>query len=134
VGQPEQATLAEFAKYLPRVREAPGLAPDDLGAIPVHAEPPSADEFVTLGELPPGAPRLPEDRFPPFGSRQLYAYHADIPPALWRRLVAALAPHQPSGTGGTGMFGTAEERVVDEENPQQAWERFDAGHEPYGRG
>jgi hypothetical protein len=121
----------EFARFLPWIGKL-GLSESDLVAIPVHAEPSSDDEFVTLGELPPGAPPLDEGRFPFVGSRQLYAFHAEVPEPLWRRLVSGLAPGRASGTGGTGMFGTDEERVVDEENPQLAWERLDAGHAPYG--
>jgi hypothetical protein len=131
VGTTDRSTLAEFARFLPRIGEL-GLSQSDLAAIPVHAEPSSDDAFVTLGELPPGAPSLLEDRFPVVGTRQLYAFQAEVPKTLWQRLVRGLAPNQSSGTGGTGMFGTDDERFVEEENPQLAWERLDAGHAPYG--
>src|SRR5262245_8490082 len=102
-----RSTLADFVRYLPRIGEL-GLSESDLAAIPVHAEPSSDDAFVTLGELPLGAPALVEDSFPVVGTRQIYAYQADVPEPLWRRLVRGLAPNRSSGTGGTGMFGTDE--------------------------
>jgi hypothetical protein len=122
-------TLADFVGYLPRV-EALHLTADELRAIPVHPEPSSDDEIIALGELPPGAPPVGPTRFPFVGTRPLYAFHSEVPPALWQRLVAGLTPHRPSGTGGTGMFGTPEEKAVDEENPAQSWHTLDAGRSP----
>ena len=122
-------TLAEYVRYLPRV-QALGLAADELRAIPVHPEPASNDEIITLGELPPGAPPVGPERFPFVGTRPLYAFHSEVPPALWQRLVDGLSPHRPSGTGGTGMFGNDEEIAVDEDNPKRSWHTLDAGRGP----
>lgn len=125
-------TLAEYVDYLPNVK-ALNFSTNELRKIPVHPEPASDDEFITLGELPPGAPPVGPTRFPYIGSRPLYAYRSEVPAPLWQRLVIGLAPHQPSGTGGTGMFGTPVEKVVEEENPEVSWHELDAGQEPPGR-
>jgi hypothetical protein len=124
-------TLADFVNYLPRVKEL-HLSQDELAAVPVHLKPPDSDEFLELGELPPGAPRVGNGFAPTVGARQLYAYHSEVPPHIWQHLVVGLAPAQPSGTGGTGMFGIPEERVVDEEHPEQGWRELDAGARPPG--
>jgi hypothetical protein len=129
VANETRPTLAEYVGYLPRV-QALGLTPDELRAIPVHPEPTSNEEIVSLGELPPGAPPVGPERFPFVGTRPLYAYHSEVPPARWRRLVDGLSPRQPSGTGGTGMFGNEAEKVVDEENPKRSWHSVDAGRGP----
>jgi hypothetical protein len=122
-------TLAEYVRYLPRV-QALGLTADELRAIPVHPEPTSNEEIVSLGELPPGAPSVGLERFPFVGTRPLYAFHSEVPPSLWQRLVDGLGPHHASGTGGTGMFGNEAEKVVDEENPERSWHTLDAGRQP----
>ena len=127
----DRPSLAQFARYLPHV-QALGFQERELAAIPVHPEPSDDDEFVTLGELPPGALPLDSGRFPFVGTRQIYAFHRDVPEPLWRRLVAGLAPARPSGSGGTGMFGTPDEQVVDEENPESSWRTLDAGQGPVG--
>ncbi len=131
MGKTTEVTLADYVDYLPRVK-ALRLSREELQKIPVHPEPSSDDEFVTLGELPPGAPAVGQTRFPFVGTRPLYAYRREVPAALWRRLVAELTPHRPSGTGGTGMFGTPDEKVVDEENPALSWHTLDAGRDPFG--
>ena len=46
--------LANYVRWLPQVR-AIGLSEEDLQAVPVHPEPPSGEEFISLGEIPPGA-------------------------------------------------------------------------------
>ncbi len=130
MGEETPPTLAEFVGYLPQI-QALDLSGAELRAIRVHPEPASDDEFISLGELPPGAPPVGPMRFPPVGTRQLYVYHSEAPESLWQRFVVGLTPHRPSGTGGTGMFGTPEERVVDEENPRQGWRRLDAGRRPF---
>ena len=129
MGDAARASLADYVRYLPRVR-ALGLGEDELRSIPVHDRPPSDDVFLSLGELPPGAPPLEPARFRFVGTRQIYVYRSDLPASLWQRLVVGLAPRRSSGAGGTGMFGNAEEQVVDEENPVQSWRVLDAG-EPY---
>lgn len=129
MGDAARPALAEFVRYLPQVREL-NLTDDDLKAIPVHAEPPSDQEFLSLGELPPGAPSIEEGPFPFVGTRQIYAYCSDVPHHLWQRLVTGVGPHRASGSGGTGMFGNEEEQVVDHDNPAQSWRVLNAG-EPY---
>jgi hypothetical protein len=131
VKQVRRPTLAQFARYVPRV-QALGLGDDELAAVPVHAEPSPDDEFVSLGELPPGAPLVEPDPFPFIGTRQLYAYHRDVPENIWWRLAEGLAPKRPSGTGGTGMFGNADEQVVDQDNPKASWHTLDAGQDRVG--
>jgi hypothetical protein len=125
-------TLAEFIGYLPRVK-ALNLSADELRAVPVHPEPSTNDDFVTLGELPPGAPPVGPTLFPFVGTRPLYAYRPEVPADLWQRLIVGLSPHQASGTGGTGMFGTPEEKVVDEEDVEASWQEIDAGQAPPGQ-
>ena len=125
----ERPSLAEFVRYLPQVRQL-GLEEEQLRAIPVHAEPPAHEDFLSLGELPPGAPPIESGRFSFVGTRQIYAYHSDVPPLLWQKLVTSLQAHRPSGTGGTGMFGNPEERVVDEDDPAHSWHVLNAG-EPH---
>ncbi|MGH2460392.1 MAG: hypothetical protein ACRDIY_16180 [Chloroflexota bacterium] len=126
VGELEQPSLAEFARYLPRVGLI-CLSDQELRSIPVHAEPPPQDEFLSLGELPPGAPPLAPSQFRFVGTRQLYVYHAQVPPHLWHRLATGLQVPRPSGSGGTGMFGNADEQAVDEEDPAQSWRVLNAG-------
>ncbi len=127
--EPARATLAEYVRYLPRVRDLK-LTDRELRSIPVHDRPPSNQIFVSLGELPPGAPPLEANGFRFVGTRQIYAYQSDVPPLLWQRLLLGLGPRRPSGSGGTGMFGNVDESVVDDENPVQSWRVLDAG-EPY---
>ncbi len=126
MGDAAPASLADYVRYLPRVR-ALALTEDELRAIPVHDRPPSDDVFLSIGTLPPGAPPLEPGRFRFVGTRQIYVYRSDVAAPLWQRLVAGLGPRSASGAGGTGMFGNAEERVVDEENPVQSWRVLDAG-------
>jgi hypothetical protein len=126
VGNATWRPLAEYVKYLPRVQEL-GLRPEELRAIPVHPEPADDEEFLSLGEIPPGAPAVGPRDVPAIGTRQLYAYRSEVSPALWERLGAGLKPRQPSGTGAPGMFGNPAEEVVDEENPQLSWRNLDAG-------
>ncbi|HLH73540.1 MAG TPA: hypothetical protein VKX96_09665 [Chloroflexota bacterium] len=128
MGDTGDATLAEFVQYLPRIQGL-NLSRQDLEKIRVRSEPASDQEFLSLGELPPGAPPIGRDLFPFIGSRQLFVVRSDIPSDLWYRLANALAPHKPSGSGGTGMFGNDEEVWVDEENPQLSWRQIDAGQE-----
>ena len=122
--------LANYTRWLPQVR-ALGLSEAELQAVPVRPEPPSGEEFVSLGEIPPGAPPLGQQCIPPTGTRQLYAVRSEVPEQVWERLTVGLMPGRPSGSGGTGMFGNEEERVVDEENPRESWRRLDAGRDPY---
>jgi hypothetical protein len=96
----------------------------------VHPEPAEDGEFLSLGEIPPGAPAVGQRDAPVVGTRQLYAYRSEIPAVLWERLGAGLEPREPSGTGAPGMFGNADERVVDEENPRLSWRNLDAGESP----
>jgi site-specific recombinase XerD len=126
-----EPNLATFIDYLPNVK-ALNLPVEDLRRVPVHPEPSSDDDFLSLGELPPGAPPVGPTRFPYIGSRPLYAYRPEVPEHLWVRLAAGLASHQPSGTGGTGMFGTPEETFIDEENPERSWQEINAGQAPPG--
>lgn len=114
MGNTNHVALSEFVQYLPPVAEI-GLNRDELKAIPVHAEPPSNEDFLSLGELPPGAPPIGLSVFPFIGTRQIYVCRGDVP------------PHQRSGTGKSPMFGNPEERIVDEENPRHSWRRLDAG-------
>ena len=129
MGDLERPSLAEFARYLPRVRQL-GLGEDELRAVLVHAEPPPSDTFLSLGELPPGAPPLESGTLSFVGTRQIYVYHSDVPPRLWQRLATGLHVPRPSGTGGTGMFGNADEYMVDEDDPSHSWRVVNAG-EPY---
>lgn len=129
MGDQERPILANFVRYCPRLQEL-DLKEDELRSIPVHAEPPSDTEFLSLGELPPGAPPLDEGRFRFVGSRQIYVYRSEIPPPLWHKLVARLGRAAPSGTGAPRLFGNPEEKVVDSEDPVQSWRVLDAG-EPY---
>lgn len=124
-----RATLAEYARYLPGVRDLK-LTDRELRSIPVRDRPPSNQVFLSLGELPPGAPPIDAAGFRFVGTRQIYAYQSDVPPRLWQRLVVGMGPRRPSGSGGTGMFGNVEEMVIDGENPAQSWRVLDAG-EPY---
>ena len=119
-------SLAEFVRYLPQVRDL-NLTEAELRSIPVHPVPPSDDEFLSLGELPPSAPPLDPSRFPIIGTRQIYVYRSDVPPDLWNRLTLGIGPHRASGARGTSMFGNPEEKVVDEENPAQSWRVLDTG-------
>lgn len=129
MGETARPALAEFVHYLPRVQEL-NLTQDQVQAIPVHAEPASDQVFIGLGELPPGAPRIEEGPYPFVGTRQIYVYESDTPRHLWQRLVVALGPHRASGSGGTGMFGNADERAVDEDDPAHSWRVLNAG-EPF---
>lgn len=126
MGNTDHVALSEFVQYLPQVAEI-GLNRDELKAIPVHAEPPSNEDFLSLGELPPGAPPIGPSVFPFIGTRQIYVCRGDVPPHLWNHLAAKIGPHRRSGTGKSPMFGNPEERVVDEENPRHSWRRLDAG-------
>jgi hypothetical protein len=130
VGDQSPTTLARFVDYLPQI-QALHLDPTELAAIRVHPAPPSAEEFLSLGELPPGAPPVGPERFPPVGTRLLYAFRSEVPAPLWNRLTTGLAPHRPSGSGGTGMFGNEAEKVVDGENAQLSWRRLNAGENPW---
>jgi len=132
VGETERPSLEQFARYLPRVHQL-GLGTDELRSIPVRAEPPFAEEFLFLGELPPGAPPIEPGRFAFVGTRQIYVYHSDVPPRLWQVLSAGIRVPRASGSGGTGMFGNEDESVVDEEAPAQSWRVLNAGewyHQP----
>lgn len=126
MGELERPSLAEFARYLPRLGQL-GLTESELRSIPVHAEPPPHDEFLSLGELPPGAPPLESSQFPFVGTRQIYVYHPEVSSPLWQRLAISLQVPRPSGSGGTGMFGNDDEQAVDEENPAQSWRTLNAG-------
>lgn len=126
----EGPTLAQFVRFLPRVQRL-GLSEAELRAIPVHGEPPSRDAFLSLGELPPGAPRIEVGPLAFVGTRQIYVYCSEVAGPTWRRLASGLAPHRASGTGGTGMFGNPEEKAVDEENPASSWRILDAGETSY---
>lgn len=119
-------SLAEFVRYLPQLEQL-DLTEEQLRSIPVRAEPAEDQDFLSLGELPPGAPPLEPGRFGFVGTRQIYAYRSDVPPKLWQRLVTSLGHHRASGTGRKGMFGNSEEQVVDQENPAQSWRRLNAG-------
>ena len=122
--------LASYVRWLPQVR-ALGLSEEDLQAVPVHPEPPSGVEFISLGEIPPGAPPVGQQYLPPTGTRQLYALRSEVPERVWEQLTVGLLSGRPSGSGGTGMFGNSEERVVDEENPRESWRRLDEGRRPF---
>jgi len=129
VGDATRPSLAEFVRYLPQVQGL-DLTEPELRSVPVHAQPATNENFLSLGELPPGAPPMEPGLFPFVGTRQIYAFHSDVPPHLWQRLATGLAPHRPSGTGGTGMFGNSEEQVVDSDDVAQSWRLLNAG-EPY---
>lgn len=130
MGTANRPSLATYARWLPQVR-ALGLPEDDLQAIPVHPDPPTEEVFLSLGEIPPGAP--PADPREPslVGTRQLYAYRSEVPDALWERLSHGLMSGLPSGTGGTGMFGNPSEKVVDEEEPKLSWRQLEEGQAPW---
>ncbi|HUX86099.1 MAG TPA: hypothetical protein VMW65_03775 [Chloroflexota bacterium] len=121
-------TLTEFVQYLPVV-QALNLDTADLEAIRVRAEPPTDEDFLSFGDIPPGAPAIGKVVFPFVGTRQIYVARSDASRCLWNRLARALAPHSPSGSGGTGMFGNDAERFLDEENPELSWRRFRAGQQ-----
>jgi hypothetical protein len=116
-------------RYLPQI-QALDLTPEQIAQIRVRPEPPSDEEFISLGELPLGAPPVGERSFPFTGTRQLYVARSDAPDELWERLATGLLPHRPSGSGGTPLFGNPDERVVDEENPALSWRRLNAGERP----
>lgn|GEM_PF-5324062 len=122
--------LAEYVRWLPQVR-ALGLGDADLRAIPVHPEPPDHEDFISLGEIPSGAPPVGPETVPAVGTRHLYAVRPEVPEALWERIALGLRSNRPSGTGGTGMFGNDDEQVVDEENPKESWRRLDEGRAPW---
>lgn len=126
MGQASSPPLFDFVQYLPQIQRI-NLSPDELCSIPVHFEPADDGEFLSLGELPPGTSPQGPDRFPSVGTRQAYAYRSDVPDDLWGRLEVGLLPHRASGTGGTGMFGTADEHVVDDDDVRKSWRQLDAG-------
>lgn len=130
MGNTRWPPLADYVRWLPQVR-ALGLTEEQLRAVPVHPEPPSGEEFVSLGEIPLGAPPVGQQYFPPTGTRQLYALRSEVPDEIWERLTIGLLSGRPSGSGGTGMFGNEDERVVDEENPRESWRGLDAGTGPF---
>jgi len=126
VGDIARATLAEFVQYVPLVQELK-LDTIDLEAVRVRGEPPPHEDFLSLGELLPGAPIIGHRVFPFVGTRHLYVARSDLSPRLWNRLASGLAAHRPSGAGGTSMFGNDDERWIDEENPALSWRRINAG-------
>jgi hypothetical protein len=126
VGNSIWPPLSDFVQYLPQIRRM-NLGPDELRSIPVHFEPPDAEEFLSLGELPAGVPPSGPDAFGFVGTRQAYAYRSDLPDDLWGRLEVGLMPRRASGTGGTGMFGTPDETVVDDDDVRKSWRNLDAG-------
>lgn len=126
MGKATVPLLFDFVQYLPQIQQI-NLSPDELRSIPVHFEPAEDEEFLSLGELPAGTPPKGPDRFTSVGTRQAYAYRSDVPEDLWGRLEVGLLSHRPSGTGGSGMFGTADEHVVDDDDVRKSWRQLDAG-------
>jgi len=130
VTEEARPSLAQFIHCLrPELKVA--VSETESRDIPVHAEPASDGQFLSLGELPPGAPPIDPGRFPFVGTRQIFVYRSDTPPHLYQRLAVGLRSPRPSGTGGTGMFGNPEEHAVDADAPSHSWRQINAG-EPYG--
>lgn len=128
MGDHAEATLSEFVQFLPWMEELK-LDPTDLAGIRVRSEPPPDDVFISLGELPPGAPKIERSVLSSVGSRQIYVARPDTSSRLWTLLTTWLTPRRPSGSVRMGMFGNDFERWIDEESPELSWRRIDAGQQ-----
>lgn len=111
----ERRTLDEYVRYLPWL-ERLGFGEEELRSVPVYENADTEGDLLALGSVSPGAPPAAPGELEAAGTRQLFVYKSDTPPALWGRLRAAVHRPERSGYPKEDMFtGLPDVTITDED-------------------